>query len=214
MNGFEATDSSAVFTGDLLETKPGFTANLTLEGTTILIQEDSVGKLQPDVFLLDHGSVLVGTSKSFRVRVNCITVVPVLGEWTQYSVSDLNGSIQVAARKLDVNVEHVAGGREKDSVQDQYGNDRPQNGNPENGHAEKTSPASAQPQDSHGGIVHETEQKNYNETELCGAPARPAQAGRSLNPKWIAGGAAGAGVLIWLLIHGGGGKTPLSSSQP
>ena len=39
------------------------------------------------------------------MHVNCVTTVPVLKEWTQYEVTDVNGSVQVAARKDDVNVE-------------------------------------------------------------------------------------------------------------
>ena len=186
MNGYEARDSSAIFAGDLLETKVGFSANLSLEGTTILIQEESVAKLQDDVLVLDHGSVAVGTSKSFKVRVKCITVVPVLNDWTQYEVTDINGTVKVAARKNDVRVE------------------------PGSSH-EKTSPET---ESSHDGTVHEGEQRNYKESEACGAPAQPTGAGSSINPKWIGVGAAGAGLLIWILVHGGGGSTPISASQP
>jgi hypothetical protein len=183
VNGYEARDSSAMFTGDLLETKSGFAATLNLEGTTILVQEESVAKLQDDMLVLDHGSVSVGTSKSFKVRVNCITVVPVLNEWTQYEVTDINGSVQVSARKGDVRVE--------------MGLNR-----------QKSQP----PETSHDATVREGEQGKYQESEACGTPARPG-AGSTLSPKWIAGGAAGAGILILVLIHGGG-KTPLSASQP
>ncbi len=108
VNGYEARDSSAVFPGDLLETKPGSSANLSLDGSTVLIQPESVAKLQTNLLELDHGSVCVGTSKSFKVRVNCLTVVPVLNEWTQYEVNNVNGNVQVAARKNDVNVEREA----------------------------------------------------------------------------------------------------------
>jgi len=90
-------------------TKPGFSATLNLEGTTIQLQEETVAKLQDDVLLLDHGGVSVGTSKSFKVKVNCITVIPVLNEWTQYDVTDVNGTVQVAARKNDVNIEREQG---------------------------------------------------------------------------------------------------------
>ncbi len=109
VNGYEAKDSSAVFPGDLLETKPGSSANLNLDGSTVLIQPESVAKLQTNLLELDHGGVFVGTSKSFKVRVNCLTVVPVLNEWTQYEVNDVNGNVQVAARKDDVNVESGSG---------------------------------------------------------------------------------------------------------
>jgi hypothetical protein len=187
VNGYEARDSSAVFPGDLLETKPGSSANLILDGSTVLIQPESVAKLQTNLLELDHGSVFVGTSQGFKVRVNCITVVPVLNEWTQYEVTDLNGNIQVAARKDDVNVE-----REMDR--------------------KKPSPET---EASRGSIVHEAEQKSFDQSEICGAPARPAGASTSLNPKWIAAGAAGAGLLLCILVcRGSGGKTPLSSSTP
>jgi hypothetical protein len=188
INGYEATDSSAVFPGDLLETKPGSSANLTLDGSTVLIQPESVAKLQTNLLELDHGGVSVGTSKSFKVRVNCLTVVPVLNEWTQYEVSNLNGNVQVAARKDDVNVDRGVD-RQKPSVETES---------------------------SHGSIVHETEQKSFDLTGICGAPAQPRGAGTNLSPKWIAVGAAGAGgiLLCVLLCRGGGGKTPVSSWQP
>ncbi len=87
----------------------GFNANLVLDGSTILLGPESVAKFQGDYLELDHGSVSVGTSKGFRVEVNCIRVVPVRNEWTQYEVSDVSGTVQVAARKDDVNVEHEGG---------------------------------------------------------------------------------------------------------
>ena len=59
INGYEARDSSAVFPGDLLETKPGSAANLNLDASTVLIQPESVVKLQTNLLELDHGSVSV-----------------------------------------------------------------------------------------------------------------------------------------------------------
>ncbi len=189
INGYEARDSSAVFPGDLLETKPGSSASLSLDGSTVLIQPESVAKLQTDLLVLDHGSVSVGTSKGFKVRVNCLTVVPVLSEWTQYEVEDSSSNVQIAARKDDVNVE-----REMDHKK-----------------------PSAETETSHGSTVHANEQKSFDQTEICGAPAAPAEPGKTLNPKWIAAGAAGAGgILLCVLLCGGSGgkKPPLSSWQP
>ncbi len=137
-----------------------------------MIQPESVATLQSNMLVLDHGSVFVGTSKSFKVRVNCITVVPVVNDWTQYEVTDLNGNVQVAARKDDVKVEQETDHR-------------------------KPSP---QTEASHGATVHEGEQKSFDESEICGAPPRPTGAGSSMNPKWIAAGAAGAGLLICVLL--------------
>ncbi|HYM78877.1 MAG TPA: hypothetical protein VE377_23090 [Candidatus Dormibacteraeota bacterium] len=187
VNGYETQDSSAVFPGDVIETKSGATADLRLDGSTVLIAPESVGKFQADLLELDHGSVSVATSKSFKVRVNCILVVPVLNEWTQYVVTDVNRSLQVAARKLDVNVEH------------QQGQGKP---TPENEAPQRAS-------------VHEGEQKSFDESEVCGPATRPTSALSGVNPKWIAAGAAGAGILIWILVHGGGGGKPqISPASP
>jgi len=186
VNGYEAKDSAAVFPGDLLETKPGSTANLSMDGSTVQIQPESVAKLRPNLLELDHGSVFVGTSKIFKVRVNCLTVVPVSSDWTQYEVNNLNGNAQVAARKNDVKVEH------------------------ESDHQKPPLETEA----SNSSVVHESEQKSFDETAICGPPARPVGPTSSLNPKWIAAGAAaGGGILICVLLcHGG--KSPISSSSP
>lgn len=189
VNGNEARDSSAVFPGDVIETKPGASADLTIDGSTILLAPESVAKFQGDYLELDHGGVSVTTSRGFRVKVNCIDVTPVLNnDWTEYVVTDLSGTVQVNARKRDVNVQHERGrGKEV----------------PEKDESQRAS-------------VHEGQQNSYDDSEICGAAAPPNGASNSLgiSPKWIAAGAGGAGVLIWLLIHGGGGKTPISASQP
>jgi ribosomal 50S subunit-recycling heat shock protein len=186
VNGYEARDSSAVFTGDLVETKPGFSASLSLEGSTVLIQPESVAKLQDNMLVLDHGGVSVTTSRSYKVRVNCLTVVPVSNDWTQYDVADVNATAQVAARKGDVYVE-----RETDH--------------------RKPAPETAAP--SREGTVHEGEQRSYDESELCGAPPRPTGAGPALNSKWIIAGAAGIGILVCVFACRPG-PGPISASKP
>lgn len=188
VNGYEANDSSTIFDGDLVETKPEASANLTLEGTSILMQPQSVAKFQNDVLVLDHGSVSVETSRSFKVRVHCLTVTPVLNEWTRYEVADVNGTVQVAARKLDVHVDR------------EIANNRP----------------SPEPEGSRGGVVHESEQKSYSESAVCGAPPEPTAPGHALNPKWIAIGAGGAGLLICIALcfSHGPSKPPISPANP
>ena len=104
VNGAEVADSTAVFPGDLLETKPGSVANLDAEGSSVLIQPESVVKFQGNSLNLEHGSVSVGTSTSMSVQVNCIKVEPVSNERTQYDVADVSGTVQVAAHKYDVNI--------------------------------------------------------------------------------------------------------------
>ena len=188
VNGYEARDSSAVFTGDLLETKPGYSASLTVEGSTVLMQAESVAKLQENMLVLDHGAVSATTSRGFKVRVNCLTVVPVSNDWTQYDVGDLNGTVQVAARKNDVYVEREMNLRKP---------------TPETAAAARE------------GTVHEGEQRSYDESALCGAPPRPTGTGPALNSKWIVAGAgAGVGILLCVIMCGGRGKSPISPASP
>lgn len=185
VNGYEARDSSAVFPGDIIETKKGFSGSLSLDGASVILAPESVGKLGANYLELDHGSVSVGTSKRFEVHIDCIRVVPVIAEWTQYEVGDVNRTIQVAARKDDVNVDH--------------------------GTTRKTA-GTTEPQQR--ASVHEGEQHNYDETELCGAPPAPAQAA-GLNAKWIGigGAAAGGAVLCALLCRGSSSSKPASPSS-
>jgi hypothetical protein len=187
VNGNQMPDSSAIFPGDLLETRPGSVANLNANGSTVLIQPESVVKFEGNSLTLEHGSVSVSTSTQFIVRVNCITIVPVILDWTQYDATDVTGAVQAAARKNDVNIK--------------YGTAAPKAGG---------TPA-LRP-----GIVREGQQSNIEESDACGAPARPDGAGNSgLNPKWIAAGAGGGGLLILLFLHHGGTTPPpVSPSQP
>lgn len=187
VNGYEARDASSVFDGDLIETKPGFSANLNLEGSEILLQEQSVGKFQKDILTLDHGGVSVGTSTQYKVKINCITVVPVRPEWTQYDVIDTNGKILVAAHKSDVHVELPLGMKKP----------------------------STQPETNHDSVVHEGEQASYQESEACGAPPVPKGPISNFTSPWTIGGAAGGVVLLLCLtVFCKGSNPPVSPSSP
>lgn len=186
VNGAEAADSTTVFSGDLLETKPGFVANLDAEGSSVLIQGESVVKFQGNYVTLEHGSVAVGTSTSMRVHVNCLKVEPVSNDRTQYDVTDVNGTVQVAAHKNDVNITQAGVLRK----------------------------ASTQGGSSQSATVHEGQQASRDESTACGASSRPEGAGHALNTKWLEiGGGAGAGVLVLCLLLCKS-SNPISPSQP
>lgn len=187
INGGESPESTAIFPGDSLETKTGSVANLDAGGSSVLIQPESLVKFNGDSLTLEHGSVLVITSTSMSVHVKCIKVVPLSVAWTQYQVTDLNGTVQVSAIKSDVNID---GGI----------------------HARKPSPASA----SQSGAVHEGQHAEREESEACGAAEQPKVPGHALNTKWleIAGGAGGGGLVLCLLLCKGTSTSPVSPSQP
>jgi hypothetical protein len=188
VNGTEAADSTAIMPGDLLETKPGVVANLTTDGSAVLIQEQSIVKYNGDSLTLEHGGVSVGTSRSMSVQVNCLKVVPVSNEWTQYEVTDVSGQIKVNALKLDVNILRGASMR-------------------------KQSPENAA---SGSATVHEGQQATRDESEACGGTRAPSPAGSPVNTKWVEiGAAAGGGGLILCLLLCNGKKPPqMSQSAP
>ena len=188
VNGSEVADSTAVFPGDLLETKRGSIANLDAEGSSVLIQPESVVKFQGNSLILEHGGVSVGTSTAMSVRVNCIKVEPASNQWTQYDAADVSGTVKVAAHKDDVNITQT--GALRKGAQD--GNS------------------------SQAAVVHEGEQATRDEAAACGTPLRPAGVGNGLNTKWLEiSGAAGGGVVaLCLLLCKGSKPDSVSPSQP
>jgi ferric-dicitrate binding protein FerR (iron transport regulator) len=186
VNGAEVADATAIFPGDLLETKPGAVANVDADGSSILIQPQSVVKFQGNYLSLEHGGVSVGTSTSMSVHVNCIKVQPTSNARTQYDVNDLNGTVQVAARKDDVNITQ-SGVLAKAT--------------PENNSSQST-------------VVHEGQQATRDETAACGEAPRPGPASNGLNSKWIEiGGAVGGGIIVVCLLLCKS-ENPISPSQP
>jgi hypothetical protein len=187
VNGAEIADSTAIFPGDVLETKPGSVANLDAEGSSVLIQPESIVKFQSNSLSLEHGSVSVGTSTGMSVHVNCIKIGPVSNDRTQYDVTDLSGTVQIAAHKNDVNITQSIA--------------------PQKAMPDSNSPASV--------IVHEGKQATRDEA-TCGAAQRGPGPLPGSNAKWIEiGAAAGGGALVLCLLLCKGSKSPnVSPWQP
>ena len=186
VNGSEVADASTVFAGDSIETKTGFVADLDSEGSSVLIQGESIVKFEGDHLVLEHGSVDVGTSTLMSVYVNCIRVEPISKDRTQYDVTYLTNKVEVAARKKDVRV--------KGGVQSvKSGDDSPQSA-----------------------TVHEGEQTSRDDSVICGVAPRPVGAGSGLNTKWleIGGGGGGGALILCLLLCKGSPPSSMSPSQP
>lgn len=188
VNGSEVVDSSTIFPGDLLQTKPGFVANLDSEGSSVLIQPESVVEFHGNFLTLVHGTVSVGTSTSMGVHVNCLKIEPVTSARTQYDVTDTNGAVLVAARKNDVDIKQ---------------------GN-------LLQKASKKGEPSQSATVKEGQEAKRNESQDCVGGPRTPTAGHALNPKLLEiGGGTAAGVLILcLLLCRGSSSTPVSPSDP
>jgi hypothetical protein len=104
LNGSTVPRTSAVFPGDLVQTKPNSVANINAPGSSVIILSDSLVKFEGSAVSIEHGGVTVATSQGMTTRAGAVTVSPASNALTEFEVTDLNGTVQIVARKGDVSV--------------------------------------------------------------------------------------------------------------
>ena len=104
INGSMVPNSSAIFPGDIVQTKPDAIVNINASGSSVMILPDSLVKFDGQALAVDHGSVTVATSKSMSTQAEDLTVTPASNSWTQFEVSDADGKVQIVARKGNVSI--------------------------------------------------------------------------------------------------------------
>ena len=104
INGSPAPETSTIFLESLIQTQKGHSAKLDTEGSSVIVQPETVVQFEGDELVLDHGSLQLTTMREMKVRVNCITVIPITADRTLYEVSDIDGKVTVVASKNDVKV--------------------------------------------------------------------------------------------------------------
>lgn len=97
--------SSAIFSGDLLQTRSDSVANINETGSSITIQSDSLVKFEVSSIRIEHGGVTVATSKGVATDAGGIKVSPASNMWTEFSVVDVDGTVRIAAKKGDVKID-------------------------------------------------------------------------------------------------------------
>lgn len=106
LNGNPAAPSTAIFPNDTVQTRALQEGTIDAAGSSVMVEPETLVQFEGDELVLDHGTLLVSTSRGLRVRVGCITVSPATAAtWTQYDVIDVEGKVTVAARKKDVNID-------------------------------------------------------------------------------------------------------------
>jgi hypothetical protein len=106
LNGNPAPSSTAILLNDLIQTQKGTTARIDADGSTAAVQSETIVQFDGDELALDHGGLELNTSREMRVRVNCVTVIPLTQEWTRYDVIDVDGRVTVAALGHDVKIHY------------------------------------------------------------------------------------------------------------
>ena len=104
LNGSHVPNSSAIFVGDLVQTRSDSAANIHAPGSSITVLGDSLVKFEGSSLKVEHGGVSVSTSKSVATIAGDVRVAPVSNAWTEFSVTDVDGTVRIAARKGDLTV--------------------------------------------------------------------------------------------------------------
>jgi hypothetical protein len=109
LNGSEVPKSAALFTGDLLQTRPDSTASIQANGSNVMVLANTLVKFEGPALEIEHGAVRVTTSRGLAARAGDVTVKPAGDSWTEFQVTDVDGRVQIAANKGDLTVQDDKG---------------------------------------------------------------------------------------------------------
>ena len=186
LNGSEVPKSAAVFSGDMLQTRPDSTASIQSNGSSVMVLADSLVKFEGPAVELEHGAVRVTTSRALAARAGDVTVKPVSDSWTEFQVTDVDGRVQIAANKGDVTVQDAQG----------------------------TTTTVTQGQQTTKDDTADTEKKKKKRRKSAGA-APAAGGGVMSSPAVVYGGLAGVGGgLIWIWTRNENPVSPSCPSIP
>lgn len=109
INGSHVPSSSAIFSGDLLQTRFDSGANINAPGSAITVLGDSLVQFEGSSLKVEHGAVTVATSKRTATTAGDVQVSPVSSAWTEFNVSDVDGTVRIVASKGDLIVTDETG---------------------------------------------------------------------------------------------------------
>src|SRR5208337_2005899 len=185
VNGSHVPNSSAVFAGDLVQTRSDSAANINSPGLSITVLADSLVQFEGSSLKVEHGGVAISTSKGVKASAGDVVVAPASNGWTEFNMTDVNGTVKIAARKGDLSVTDDSGTVTLAQGQETTRDDQ----------------------------SDQSDNKKKKNNKKQGTGAAPAAGGGVLDsPLAIGiGAAAVGGVTAWVLIHN---DNPVSPSQP
>lgn len=104
LNGAQLSNSMAVSSGDVIQTRESAAANLSAPGSSVVVQSNTIVRFQRAGLSLDRGSVSVATGRGLTVYSRDFKIVPASTDWTEFYVTRASGVIQILARKNAVTV--------------------------------------------------------------------------------------------------------------
>lgn len=109
VNGSAVPKSTAVFAGDLVQTRPDSSANISAKGSSVMVLADSLVKFEGPAVELEHGAVRVTTAQGLAAHAGEVVVKPAGNGWTEFQVQDVDGTVHIAANKGDLVVQDQQG---------------------------------------------------------------------------------------------------------
>jgi hypothetical protein len=109
LNGGAVPSSSAIFPGDMVQTKSDSMADINASGSSVMVLADSLVKFEGDGVEVSHGGVNITTEKSLRTRVDNVIVTPASNGRTEFEVKNEDGTVMIMARKGDVSIDDGSG---------------------------------------------------------------------------------------------------------
>jgi len=105
VNGNGILSSTAVFIGDAVQTQNDSLADITAEGTSVLVMPNSSVKFQGNTVEVDQGEVVVATSRGVSTQADDLTITPAAAQKkSKYEVSQGDEFVTIAAQQGDVTV--------------------------------------------------------------------------------------------------------------
>jgi hypothetical protein len=185
LNGNSVPKSSAIFSGDMVQTRSDSGASIHAPGSSITVLGDSLVQFEGASLKVEHGGVAVSTSKAMATTAGDVRVEPASNTWTEFNVSDTDGTVRIVARKGDLKITDDQGTTTLQQGQDTT-------------------------RDEQSDQTDNSKKKNKKKQGVGAAPA----AGGGLLDSPIAvgiGGAAALGITIWVLVKS---DNPLSPAEP
>jgi len=172
--------ASAIFSGDLLQTRSDAVANINEPGSSITVQSDSLVQFEGGSVRIEHGGVTVSTSRGVGTTAGDVKVTPAAFSWTEFDVVDVDGAVKILARKGDLTIND---GKETFTL--------------------------AQGQETTRDETSDTD-KDGKKKNKKRSGAAPAAGGGILSSPWAIGigGAAIVGVTTWVLVQNNNPASP------
>ena len=104
VNGSHVPNASAIFAGDLVQTRSDAAANINAPGSSITVLGDSLVQFDGASLKVEHGGVAISTSKGVAASAGDVKVSPASNSWTEFNMTDVDGTVKIAARKGDLSI--------------------------------------------------------------------------------------------------------------